>query len=297
MKVLIAVDNSECSTKAVKHCQDLSWPANTEFEVLTVIDATNEDDISEEPESESTKNAQLMVDNHISSLKKSFPQFKFGKKVLDGYTKGRILDHAIDSRADLIVVGSHGRTGFAKLLLGSVSQTVLCHALCPVRIVRNGHEGEAHQGVRVLICLDDSKYSRAALERIIEYKWPENTEFTCLTVLNTIVPVSPFESTSPSSAQLKEREVKLRRKIKSRLDEVSKKLSGNFPENKVETVIIEGDPRKEILAFAKSIDADLIVMGSHGRALLDRMLLGSVSEAVAHHADCSVEVVRGKQDL
>ncbi len=293
MKVLIAVDGSECSTKAVKHCQELTWPTDTEFEVITVLDYTNHDSSSIDPQSESTSEAQLLIDSHVSALQKTHPQFKFAKTVLEGYTKGRIVDHSIESRADLIVVGSHGRTGFEKLLLGSVSQAVLCHALCPVRIVRNGHD-ESHTGLRVILCLDDSKYSQFALERLLSYKWPLGTEFTCFTVLNSMLPVGRYESTSPTALQIKERQEKFKKQTKLHLDEASRKIEEKIPGCIVKAVTTDGDAREEILNLANSIDADLVLMGSHGRALLDRLLLGSVSEAVAHHANCSVEVVRHK---
>ena len=58
------------------------------------------------------------------------------------------------------------------------------------------------------------------------------------------------------------------------------------------TVLIEGDPKSQIIDVAKEWPADLIVLGSHGRKGLSRFLMGSVSEAVVRHAHCSVEIVR-----
>ena len=76
---------------------------------------------------------------------------------------------------------------------------------------------------------------------------------------------------------------------------VRKILSEVAPGARVETLMPTGDPRELILDTAKAWPADLIVLGSHGLGGFDRFLMGSVSESVAVHAHCSVEVVRGNE--
>ena len=71
-------------------------------------------------------------------------------------------------------------------------------------------------------------------------------------------------------------------------------LQNKHPALFITTAVINGSPRKVILNEAEEFGADLIVVGSHGRGAIERFLLGSVSQAVALHAKCSVEIVRNR---
>jgi nucleotide-binding universal stress UspA family protein len=144
--------------------------------------------------------------------------------------------------------------------------------------------------MKILLALDDSKCSAGATDALIAQIKTKDTEVHLLHV------VEPFpaslarrmgsqESPDFVAARLEQREF-----AKELLAQAAEKVrSAGF---RVTTLIEEGDARDVILNQAERWHADLIIVGSHGRTGLDRFLIGSVSEAVARHARCSVEIVR-----
>ena len=144
--------------------------------------------------------------------------------------------------------------------------------------------------MKILLAIDDSQYSQAAVRGVIERVRPENAEVQVLTVVDLI---NYFTTEEAAKAYLPQ------------IDEVRKERMKNAEELVARAVgqlraagfgagsgISEGDPKHRIVAFAEEWGADLIVMGSHGRRGFNRALLGSVSEAVVRYARCSVAVVR-----
>lgn len=143
--------------------------------------------------------------------------------------------------------------------------------------------------MKVLLAIDDSKFSEAATQALIAQMKPKDAE---VRVLHVTEPVPLFvagqfgiqiaDADSLQKARLEHAENFVGRAIKllrkARL--------------KAKAVIIEGDPKSEIIDYAAEWHADLIVMGSHGRTGMERFLMGSVSDAVARHARCSVQIVR-----
>lgn len=144
--------------------------------------------------------------------------------------------------------------------------------------------------MRILLAIDDSIYSRAATDKLIAQAKAEGVEVRLLHVLDPFPKrlaetLSSEEHPDFVAARLKQRE-----RANKFLDEASRKLeSYGF---KVSSSIAEGDATSIILCEAETWNADLIVLGSHSRVGLDRLLMGSVAEAVAKHARCSVEIVR-----
>jgi nucleotide-binding universal stress UspA family protein len=144
--------------------------------------------------------------------------------------------------------------------------------------------------MKIVLAIDGSEFSEAAVQAVIARAQPQNTE---IRVLNVVEPPSPMAASQtpgydPSIdadwwADEKEQAEFLVEKTAELLR--SKGLT-------VTCAVKEGDPKSEILDTARNWGADLIVLGSHGRKGLLRFLTGSVSEAVARHAGCSVEIAR-----
>jgi nucleotide-binding universal stress UspA family protein len=144
--------------------------------------------------------------------------------------------------------------------------------------------------MRVLLAIDDSKFSEAATQAVISQIRPESTEVLVLHVLN-LVPFYFTNAMAPTHTSMLDAILEDERKAAQALVTGAEQAlrSAGF---KVTSTVREGDPKSAIIDFAAEWHADLIVLGSHGRKALDRFMLGSVSEAVARHARCSVEVVR-----
>lgn len=143
--------------------------------------------------------------------------------------------------------------------------------------------------MKILLAIDDSKFSEAAIEAVIRQTTPQETEVRVLHVIEPI-PIYPEGQAwgySPDASQVLEEQRKEAEELVARADQTLREK--NF---KVMTAVEEGNPKEVILDSAAEWHADLIVLGSHGRKGLDRFFMGSVSEAVARHAPCSVEIIR-----
>lgn len=145
--------------------------------------------------------------------------------------------------------------------------------------------------MKILLAIDDSSFGEAALRMLAAQHAAQPHQIRILTVLEPIVPLSFAETPMVYGPRLDEM-VRDRAKASAKLlRSAAAKLRGKG--FRVSTVMREGDVRREIVQEAEKWKARLIVLGSHSRHGIARVLLGSVSEYVARHAPCSVEIVRG----
>lgn len=144
--------------------------------------------------------------------------------------------------------------------------------------------------MKVLLAIDGSACSDAAVEEVARRPWPERSSVKVLTALEIPLPPTPEAWAIPRD-YYEEMEAGLRKQGQNVVDRAVQKLSANKTVS-VDAVLVPGSPRPVILDEAESWGADLIVLGSHGYNAWKRLLLGSVSQAVVSHAKCSVEVVR-----
>lgn len=144
MRILLAIDDSECSREAIRSVSAQFRQKGTEVRVLHVVEPIAAYISAEliphfvphvaKVEEERRKQAQELVQHAARQLRKA--GFKTSEFVDEGDPKAKIIDQAASSEADLIVVGSHGWKGLNRFLLGSVSESVVRHAGCSVEIVR-----------------------------------------------------------------------------------------------------------------------------------------------------------------
>lgn len=140
--------------------------------------------------------------------------------------------------------------------------------------------------MKVLLAIDDSKFSEAATYSLIAQAKPKETEVRVLHVIEPVVVSGEAGFVIDSEAATQE----LRKKGEVLLTQTAQALStAGF---QVTTDLEEGNPKSVISDLAAKWSADLVIMGSHGRKGLDRFLMGSVSETVMRHAPCSVQIVR-----
>jgi len=144
--------------------------------------------------------------------------------------------------------------------------------------------------VKIVLAIDESKYSQAALESVIAHVRREGAE---VRVLHVVEPIHAYVSAAmiphyvPYVAEIEEDRKREARELVGRAAEDLRRAGFAASE-----AIEVGDPKATIIDYAAKWQADLIVVGSHGWTGLNRFLLGSVSEAVTRHAASSVEVVR-----
>jgi nucleotide-binding universal stress UspA family protein len=138
--------------------------------------------------------------------------------------------------------------------------------------------------MKILLAVDDSKYSEAASHALIRQIRPEKTEVTVLHVVE--LALADFGSLETFES-IRATRLKVAREL---VEHFAKELKNAGYSAK--SVVEEGDAKSAIINFAEKWKPEVIFVGSHGRKLFGRITLGSVSEAVARHAPCSVEIVR-----
>jgi nucleotide-binding universal stress UspA family protein len=146
--------------------------------------------------------------------------------------------------------------------------------------------------MKILLAVDGSPCSDAAIEEVARRPWPEGSLIKVLSAYELPTPPTPEAWAVPLN-YLQEMDVALRKQAQNVVDAAIQKLKSRMSKTiALDGVMLPGPPRTVILDEAESWDADLIVVGSHGYRAWQRFLLGSVSQAIVSHAKCSVEVVR-----
>jgi nucleotide-binding universal stress UspA family protein len=189
---------------------------------------------------------------------------------------------------DLVVVGRHGRRPFRDLLLGSTAQRVLQHGQAAILLVaRRGRSPYR----RPLVALDLSEASHAILDLAVRVVAPTRPMLHVVHVYETA-----YEGMLAAVAKKAARSA-YQRECRDRAREAVTKLIGeSAAASVVRTVALRHtDPRQGILEAARVRRADLIALGTHGRTGPPHLLLGSVAEAVMHHAGCDVLVAPPRQ--
>lgn len=145
--------------------------------------------------------------------------------------------------------------------------------------------------MNILLAMDDSPHSDAALDAVLARPWPEDSRFRVISVVEPFHPEYAGWHTSYVPLAL-EAQKELLEATQRLVADSAVKIEEKFGKGTVTSEVLEGYIKDKILETARHWPADLIIMGSHGRRGFTRFLLGSVSEAVVSHAPCSVEIVK-----
>jgi nucleotide-binding universal stress UspA family protein len=208
--------------------------------------------------------------------------------VRSGSPAVEILRYAVEAKADLLVVGTHGRTGFERFMLGSVTEKVLRKAPCPVLTVPARCEGHPERPVfaRILCGAEFSEASDHAAGYALALAQEANGRLTLLHVVDWL----PDKNLAkyPEFDPVAYREVVMR-EARRRLEALVPEEARNWCEPDLR--ISCGKPYREILRVAAEDQADLIVLGVHGLGPMDRLLFGSTTQHVVRQALCPVLTV------
>lgn len=149
--------------------------------------------------------------------------------------------------------------------------------------------------MRILLAIDGSQCSDVAVAEIARRPWPQNSELKVLTVVEPLPVTAMTETWTLPTDYYDQWEKAVEDAAREIIEKALAKLRASPEALEITTEIVKGHPRDVILEAARRYQADLIVVGSHGYRGLKRLWLGSVSQAVASHADCSVEIVRSRE--
>ena len=311
MRILIGYDGSECADFAIDDLRRAGLPARgIEATVLSVADVWPELPASafQGTSSSADSGSQIVRRAHElarlaledakgaaaagkARLAAMFPEWTIHADSCGESPAGALIARAQQWNADLIVVGSEGRSALGRALLGSVSRDVLEHAPCSVRIGRKPRHA-ANEPIRLFVGIDGSTSAATAVSAVASRTWPARTTVYVATALDIRIatalafaapqPMAPFPAPTaqPSEEQWATEAVEA---VAAELRRAGLTAI---------TIVRPGDPKRVLLDEAEKCGADCIVVGAKGMSRVERFLLGSVSSAVAARAGCSVEVVR-----
>ena len=201
-----------------------------------------------------------------------------------------IVDRAVAWPADLVVIGTHGFSGFDRLLLGSVAERVMHRAPCPVLTVPPAAHAvsPAPIAIRRILCpVDFAPSSQVAVGFALDLARQVGA---AVTLIHVVEWPDDGEPRAYAHFSVPEYLLQLMADARARLQMLAPQREGG---QSVAHVVVTGRPKSQILSHAADEGADLIVMGAQGREGIGLALLGSTTERVVRDAVCPVLTVRG----
>jgi nucleotide-binding universal stress UspA family protein len=287
MRIVVGVDGSSCSTSSLQALAHFTPP-----EELTLVHALHLPDFNypmitpdlraeaqEEIKAQLRQEGEAILDEARRHLPADF--FHVQRIHQTGHPVDVIVETARSARSNLIMVGARGLGPVKELILGSVSHRVLMHAPCSTMIIK----APLTQLRKILLPIEGQEDAEAALQFLALQPFRPRVEVEVFTVWPQ--PQLSWPSTVRQSELLEIQAIEeARERMKSITDQLTQMNIGN------QAHVGIGNPAYAILEQAKASQSDLIMMGTHGRGGLSRLLMGSVSHSVLHQAPCPVLIVR-----
>ncbi len=203
--------------------------------------------------------------------------------VCEGEPPAVIVDVASEKKADLIAMGTYGRKGLKRLVMGSVTSGVIVNSPCDVLVVKKTCTECTSEYKSILVPFDGSEFSKKALEHACRLSKTDDSEITAMYVIPRYEEMVGFLRTESIKRSLFREAQKI-------LDEAKKTAlsHGVF----ISATIQEGQAAEKITETAKLLKSDLVVMGSYGWRGINKVIIGSTTERVIMNASCPVLVVK-----
>ena len=289
-RILIPTDGSDHAVRAAEHAMALARAFDASVRVIGVVDIQGaagpfnaggvDDAFVETLQSqarESIEAVEALTDQRVET------------DIIDGTPANCIVEDAAEFDADLIVMGTHGRTGVHRYVVGSVTERVVRLADAPVLTARAGVElGPAGDCDDVLIPTDGSDLASVAVEHGIAIAERFDARVHAVSIVDVGDLAMRVEYTPPTEALERAREQRT---------EATEAIADRAREADldVRTAVREGFPAEGLIEYADEEGIDLLAMGTHGRTGLNRFLLGSTTERIIRHADAPVLAVNARK--
>ena len=303
MKILLATDCSDNANAAVDFLLQFPFPEQCTITLLTVIDgrlfvdvgafelSDDQYQVLHDTSDSVREEAQQSLDSVVERVTRN--GWTVETMVRSGYVAGEILTVAEEREVDLVMLGSHGTSGYRRFMLGSVATRLLDYAPCSVLIVKQAMQESPTPATdvsvedwRVLLAYDDSGPARKAVSVCASLPFDERDEITMLTVI-TVIHAFRQDIRQQMNTIWQQKIIA----AKASLENAVATLQGSLPN--VSSRMREGDnSAHEVIEEATESGSNLIMLGSKGKKAIKRFLLGSMTSHVARHAPCSVWVVR-----
>jgi nucleotide-binding universal stress UspA family protein len=291
MKILIAYDGSGGSDEMLADLRRAGLPGKAEALVISISEAwfllsAGFPGIETSFASEaiwSVKEALALAMKAAERIQSDFPDWDVRHTSAVGSPAEALVEKVDEWKPDLLVLGAHGHTAAGRFFFGSVSQTVVTHAHCSVRVARAGKK-DATAPTRLIIGVDGSQGAEAAVRAVATRSWPQGAEARVVSAYQTMPLTSGRLAEWVAGAKLG-------------VDEIAASAANRLKDaGLIVSSVVKGEnPKRLLITEADEWGADCVFVGARGLSRIERFWLGSVSTAVTSRAHCSVEVVREKQ--
>lgn len=305
MKFLVGVDGSPGSLEAVRQSAALLSPASDEMILYYSPPEVRLPSGTQLDPEILARSRQAMADVVFDAAKAEVPEpLRQRIAVITGMKPPRtgVLAAAEECRADAIAVGARGMGPIERLLLGSVSYSVITSAHVPVLVARPGCQPAADGSYRVLVACDGSPADDELVAALKSFAWPAGTAGQLLTVVESMYAGQvpdwlEHKARSPESEEIAtafEAEFAAdKRAAAESLRAQCRKLPAAF--QACQPIVAEGHPAEQILKHAEVQKAQLIVVGARGMGAIERFFLGSTSLKILAESPYSVLLVRHRE--
>jgi nucleotide-binding universal stress UspA family protein len=278
--ILVPTDGSECAATAVSYASDLANTYGATVHTLCVADART---------LENAPHRERMREQRTELAERTCAEFAAAgvqatQAVRTGVPHEAILEYATEQGVDLVVMGTHGRTGVERYLLGSVTEKVVRLSDAPVLTVKSmAEDAVTYPYEDVLVPTDGSDGAAAATDLAVDVASTYGARLHALSVVDTMAMGLDVRS----DAVVERLEGEARRAV-----ETVERRAADTAVAATETAVERGTPHGTIRSYAEANGIDLVVMGTHGRSGLERYLLGSVAEKTVRTSPAPVVTVR-----
>ena len=286
-KLLLATDGSPFSEGAIREAIHLAKQCSSTLSAVTVIETNPE---FETIAPQLLERSERVARAHLEAVKAQAKKegIDCAINILEGEDSyNYIANEAVKSKASMIIMGRQGRTGLKRLAMGSTTARVIGHAPCNVLVVPR----EAQVAFKsIVVATDGSKFSAAAASEAIGIAKRNGSKLT-------IISVVPAEFATPTDIEIAMSQRELIVEKEMRVAEENAKIVKDAAQKEgvaAQAFVMSGKPADAVIEIAKEQGADLIVLGSHGRTGLEKLLMGSVAERVIVLSPCAVLAVKGK---
>lgn len=285
--LLLATDGSEFSEGAIGESIKLAKKCSNRLAAISVIETNPElEAIAPQVTEKAEKSARGHLEAVQERAKKEGVECNIIIRVGEDSFK-YIVDEAVKHKITMIVIGRRGRSGLKRLMMGSVTSRVIGHAPCNVLVVPKAARVEFKS---IVIATDGSKYSLATTSEAIGLAKQNKSELTVISVVpSELMTPTDIDFTMAQKELMADKEMHEAEENVKAVKEAAQKEGVA-----IKAFVMSGKPADAIIEIARDKNADLIVLGSHGRTGLEKLLMGSVAERVIVLAPCAVLVVKGK---
>jgi len=268
-RLLLSSDGSEFSEGAIREAINLAKTCSSKLYVISVAQVPDIREFADTYPVAAAEKLEKVIREHLESVQERARKEGISCEIILGrgpVPSKLIIEEAEKNNVELIIMGRHGRTGLTRIMMGSVTAKVIGDAPCKVMIVPRFARISLE---KIMVPTDGSLYSEIATREAISIAKRIGSSLIALSVYKRDENLKLAEASVGMVKDVAEREG-----------------------IKIETLTLKGEPHEVIVDTVEKKKAGFLVVGSHGRTGLQRLLMGSVTERLVGHAGCPVLIVR-----